>query len=43
MMEYWVAFMRDGRPSGKELQAWQPYTTASPKTMIFGNEGISLK
>ena len=43
MMEYWVAFMRDGRPSGKELPAWQPYTTASPQTMIFGNEGISLK
>lgn len=43
MMEYWVTFMRDGSPSGDKLPTWQPYTTVSPKTMVFGNEGISAK
>ena len=43
MMEYWVAFMRDGKPSGKKLPPWPTHTSASPKTMVFGNEGISVR
>lgn len=43
MLEYWISFMRDGQPSGKQLPAWPAYTTTAPKTMVFGNEGISVK
>jgi para-nitrobenzyl esterase len=43
MMEYWVSFMRDGKPSGKTLPTWPNHTTDSPKTMVFGNHGISVK
>ncbi|MBU6174266.1 MAG: carboxylesterase family protein, partial [Planctomycetes bacterium] len=43
MMQYWVAFMRDGKPSGDNLPTWQQHTAATPKTMVFGNEGISVK
>jgi len=43
MMQYWVAFMRDGKPSGDNLPPWQQHTAATPKTMVFGNEGISVK
>jgi para-nitrobenzyl esterase len=43
MMEYWVAFMRDGKPSGDKLPPWQQHSIATPKTMVFGNDGISVK
>jgi para-nitrobenzyl esterase len=43
MMEYWIAFMRDGKPSGKRLPQWPHHTEASPKTMVFGNQGIAVK
>ncbi|MFN6127505.1 MAG: hypothetical protein ACK6DC_00580 [Planctomycetota bacterium] len=43
MMEYWVAFMRDGKPSGAKLPAWPAYSSSAPKTMVFGNTGLSVK
>jgi para-nitrobenzyl esterase len=43
MMQYWVSFMRDGKPSGRNLPPWANHTPTDPKTIVFGNEGISLK
>ena len=43
MMEYWIAFMRDGKPSGQHLPPWPPHTAAAPKTMVFGNHEIAAK
>jgi para-nitrobenzyl esterase len=43
MLEYWLAFMRDGQPSGKKLPAWPAYMSNAPKTMVFGNNGIGVK
>jgi para-nitrobenzyl esterase len=43
MLEYWVTFMRDGQPSGKQLPAWPAYKSDAPKTMVFGNNGIDVK
>ncbi|MFM7924077.1 MAG: hypothetical protein ACKPJJ_27985, partial [Planctomycetaceae bacterium] len=40
MLEYWVTFMRDGRPAGKDLPEWPVYTSAAPRTMVFGNSSI---
>jgi carboxylesterase type B len=43
MLEYWLAFMRDGQPSGKKLPAWPAFMSYAPKTMVFGNNGIGVK
>ena len=43
MMEYWIAFMRDGKPSSEKLPVWPQHNPQSPKTMVFGNEGLSAK
>ncbi|MFM7740513.1 MAG: hypothetical protein ACKO9H_13990, partial [Planctomycetota bacterium] len=43
MLEYWITFMRDGQPSGQQLPAWPAYNSNAPKTMVFGNNGISAK
>lgn len=43
MMEYWVAFMREGKPSGRSLPKWPAHEPKSPKAMVFGNEKISIK
>ncbi|MFN9230620.1 MAG: carboxylesterase family protein [Planctomycetota bacterium] len=43
MLEYWITFMRDGQPSGKQLPAWPAHTATAPKTMVFGNHGIAVK
>jgi len=43
MMEYWVAFMREGKPSGRSLPKWPAHEPKSPKAMVFGNEKISVK
>ncbi len=39
-MEYWVAFMRDGKPSGEKLPVWPPYTSTAPETMVFGTSAF---
>ena len=43
MLEYWISFMRDGQPSGKQLPAWPAHTANATKTMIFGNHGIGVR
>jgi para-nitrobenzyl esterase len=42
MMDYWLSFMRDGQPSGKQLPTWPMYQSNSQKVMVFGNEGIAV-
>ena len=43
MMDYWIAFMKDGKPSGKDLPDWPAYRPSEPKVMVFGNESIAAK
>jgi hypothetical protein len=43
MMDYWIAFMKDGKPSGKDLPDWPAYQPTEPKVMVFGNESIAAK
>jgi carboxylesterase type B len=43
MMDYWLAFMKDGKPSSKQLPDWPAYQPASPKVMVFGNESIAAR
>lgn len=43
MMDYWVSFMRDGKPASENLPSWPSYSPDSPATLIFGNQGISVK
>ena len=43
MLEYWVSFMRDGKPSGKKLPEWPAYHPQSRKVMVFGNEAIAAR
>jgi len=40
MLEYWVTFMRDGTPGGKDLPSWPSHAATAPQTMVFGNSGI---
>lgn len=41
MLEYWITFMRDGVPTGRDLPAWPAYKSESPRAMVFGNSGIA--
>jgi para-nitrobenzyl esterase len=43
MMDYWIAFMKDGKPSSKDLPDWPAYRPSEPKVMVFGNESIAAK
>lgn len=43
MMEYWVSFMREGKPAGKSLPQWPAHDPKSHKAMVFGNEKISVR
>lgn len=43
MMDYWMAFMKDGNPGGKQLPDWPAYQPAAPKVMVFGNENIAAR
>ncbi|MFM9065481.1 MAG: carboxylesterase family protein, partial [Pirellula sp.] len=43
MMEYWVTFMREGEPSGKNLPDWPKHDLSLPKAMVFGNQGIAAR
>jgi para-nitrobenzyl esterase len=43
MLEYWVNFMRDGKPGGNDLPDWPAYSPDSPWTLVFGNSGISAR
>jgi para-nitrobenzyl esterase len=43
MMEYWVSFMRTGRPSAQGLPEWPAYAPSAPSAMVFGNFGIGGK
>jgi len=43
MMDYWMAFMKDGNPSDKQLPDWPAYQPAAPKVMVFGNENIAAR
>ncbi|MBA3030280.1 MAG: carboxylesterase/lipase family protein [Desulfobacteraceae bacterium] len=38
MMDAWAAFAKTGNPSHGGIGTWDPYDTASRKTMIFGKE-----
>ena len=38
MMDYWIAFIKDGKPGGKDLPDWPVYQPTEPKVMVFGNE-----
>ncbi|MBU4317549.1 MAG: carboxylesterase/lipase family protein [Proteobacteria bacterium] len=38
MMDAWAAFAKTGNPSHGGIGTWEPYDTASRKTMIFGKE-----
>ncbi len=35
MIRYWVNFAKTGNPNGAGLPAWQPFTTANPRLMLF--------
>jgi para-nitrobenzyl esterase len=43
MMDYFVAFMRTGKPEANGLAEWPAYSASAPKTMVFGNFGIGAK
>ncbi|MFM7039246.1 MAG: carboxylesterase family protein [Planctomycetaceae bacterium] len=43
MLEYWVNFMRNGKPGGKDLPPWPAYSADSPRTMVFGNADIAVR
>jgi para-nitrobenzyl esterase len=43
MMDYFVAFMRTGKPEANDLAEWPAYSASAPKTMVFGNFGIGAK
>lgn len=43
MMNYWVAFMRTGKPNAKNLPEWPAFVSSAPKAMVFGNSGIQSK
>lgn len=43
MMDYWIAFIKDGKPGGKDLPDWPVYQPTEPKVMVFGNESIAAK
>ena len=38
MNTYWANFAKNGDPNGERLPVWTPYTNASEKCMIFGDE-----
>ena len=42
MMEYWVAFMREGQPAARGLQPWPTWSEENGKVMVFGNQGVSV-
>ena len=43
MMDYWMAFMKDGKPGGNQLADWPPYQPAAAKVMVFGNKYIAAR
>jgi para-nitrobenzyl esterase len=43
MMDYWMAFMKDGKPSGNQLADWPAYQPAAAKVMVFGNKNIAAR
>lgn len=43
MIDYWLAFMKEGTPRVEHLPQWPNYSPESPETMVFGNEGISVR
>lgn len=43
MLEYWLTFMRDGQPGGKDLPAWPAWSPDAPQTMVFGNAEIAAR
>ena len=43
MMDYWMSFMKNGKPGGKQLPDWPAYQPAAPKVMVFGNESIAAR
>jgi carboxylesterase type B len=42
MLQYWLAFMKQGNPSVEGLPAWPAYSPTRRATMVFGNERISV-
>jgi hypothetical protein len=43
LMSYLVSFLRDGRPTAKDLAEWLWHTAAAPRTMVFGNGGMAVR
>ena len=43
MMDYWVAFLRTGKPHAENLPVWPAFASSAPKAMVFGNSGIEAK
>ena len=38
-VDYWTNFAKFGNPNGKDAVTWTPYTTESPKFMVFDVNG----
>lgn len=43
MMDYWVAFMRDGTPNPANRPQWTPFDLNQRSVMVFGNQAIAVK
>jgi para-nitrobenzyl esterase len=43
LIDYWLAFMRDGQPSSTAGPAWPAFEPAKRSVMVFGNAAIAVK
>ena len=39
MVDFYTNFCKSGNPNGKGTDLWTPYTTATPKFMVFNVDG----
>jgi para-nitrobenzyl esterase len=42
MNDYWVNFVKDGNPNGKNLPEWIKYDKSSQNIMVIGDEVRSV-
>jgi carboxylesterase type B len=43
VMDYWVAFLRTGKPRAENLPVWPAFASSAPQAMVFGNSGIEAR
>lgn len=43
LVRYWTNFAKTGDPNGGEVPRWSRYSKSDAKTLVIGNDGVTLK